>query len=160
MSLVLACAGLMTLSAPSAQAANGCTGALVEVAPFAWSLDGVHTTTFGELQIYYDAGKGKNCVSMVHRGSTWGKAYITRAEVQVCDRAPGGGCYFYGPAGVDQGNYGYYANAWTPVSSRGRCIVAKGWIALPGAGYFSGGHWYGHVVTNKPEGRWTATHCG
>ena len=137
-SLTIALSGVAAAEAPTASAANGCTGSLIEVSPIWFSLDGVHNTRFGELQIYYDSAKGKNCVSMVHGGPTWGKQLRTHAEVRVCDRDPGGGCRFYGPAGVDDGYYSYYANAWTPVSSKGRRGVPD--RSLGARARYSGGH--------------------
>ncbi|SBT51007.1 hypothetical protein [Micromonospora auratinigra] len=119
----LAVSATLTVAAP-AQAANGCSGTLVE----ARSITNGSGTKIGEIQLYWDAARGRNCASTVHTGSTWGVSLYTLVEVFVCPTGSPSSCKQGADVPSKHGDYVSYYVWEDSVLSSGRCVWARGWI--------------------------------
>jgi hypothetical protein len=110
--------------------ATACSGTLIESRNLMYG-----TTKIGELDVYYNSSTSRNCARMNHAGPTGGKYSNTYVFIAVCyENVGGGNCTSVPGSGDDDfGSYAYYAGpVTTQASSRGRCIVATGYITYAG----------------------------
>lgn len=119
----LTVAAALTVAAP-AQAAYGCSGSLLEAQPIVNDSG----TRIGEIQVYWDSSRGRNCASTVHGGSTWGVNLFTLVEVFVCPTSQTSSCLQGYDVRTRLGDWVSYYVWENSVSSSGRCVYARGWI--------------------------------
>ncbi len=99
----------------------------------------------GELQVYWNASKGKNCARFMHAGPTWGQPRLTGVSLGLCrnrqdrlcnhpdndpnaDRVPGRSFSF-----DLRENYRFQAGpVETDRSNVGKCMRAAGYIRVNG----------------------------
>ncbi|GGJ87312.1 hypothetical protein GCM10010123_16110 [Pilimelia anulata] len=130
--------------AVSAAPAAGCTGKLIESRNLT-----VAKKKVGELDVYFDRKKNRNCAVMNHANATWGKKLRTRAWVGVCtERKPTHKpCHIVPKSDhAQEGKFAYRAGpVWTRAASSGRCISASGYLWIGGKRYTVGtSPWVGH----------------
>jgi hypothetical protein len=152
--LCAACFVLMGAAAQPAQAAESCSGALVESRPI--SVANASNTQVGELRLYWDQAAGLNCAMFLHVGVSYGVAAETQVKIKVCVQTTTQPyCDLYtgrqftsdydGPK-----NYSYYAGP-VVVNGVGHCVYAEGYIMWGGKKY--------ERYTHDSAGN-QATHCG
>jgi hypothetical protein len=140
--------------AQPAQAAETCSGALIESRPV--SAANASNTRVGELRLYWDGAAGLNCAMFVHVGLSYGIAAETFVKIRVCTQTtPSFTCDLYtgrqftsdfdGPQ-----NFSYYAGP-VVVNGVGHCVYAEGYIKWGGTKRSA----YTHDLAGHQ-----ASHCG
>ena len=129
--------GLLTAPANADTERTSCGGTLIWSKPIRTP----NGTRIGELDVYWNAAKARNCAITKHGGPTWGKSLYTVVFLWVCQETePGSYCNTLRYA-EDQQYYKYQAGPVSLFAGK-HCVEAIGTI-----------HWRGRAHTVRTGGR-------